>query len=189
MLGGMSGGGMAFFVAPDRQAEFRDQIAAIMRRVKARLDDALPFAMEPVVYDFRINPHGTFADARDRRRGHDAVALLHASGSPDDRRRDRATLDPLRKSDVDHFANHCRDTGELLRVFRTMINNLFPVTRAAAATAAAGWDQAAEQIRTEKASTPSSTSSFARTFSAAGSAWPATACPSTPTSATSTTPT
>ena len=32
-----------------------------MKRVKASLDDALPFAMEPVVYDFRINPHGTFA--------------------------------------------------------------------------------------------------------------------------------
>ena len=68
MLGGMSGGGMAFFVAPHRHAEFRDEIAAIMQRVKAALDDALPFAMEPVVYDFRINPHGTFADARDRRR-------------------------------------------------------------------------------------------------------------------------
>ena len=34
MLGGMSGGGMAFFVAPHRQDEFQDQIAAIMQRVK-----------------------------------------------------------------------------------------------------------------------------------------------------------
>ena len=68
MLGGMSGGGMAFFVAPHRHDEFQDQIAAIMKRVKASLDDALPFAMEPVVYDFRINPHGTFADARRRAR-------------------------------------------------------------------------------------------------------------------------
>jgi hypothetical protein len=57
-----------------------------------------------------------------------------------------AALNPLRKSDVDHFANHCRDTGELLRVFRTMINNLFPVTRAADATTAA-WDEDAERIR------------------------------------------
>ena len=38
-----------------------------MRRVKAALDDALPFAMEPVVYDFRINPRGTFAELADRR--------------------------------------------------------------------------------------------------------------------------
>ena len=32
MLGGMSGGGMAFFVAPHRHDEFQDQIAAIMKR-------------------------------------------------------------------------------------------------------------------------------------------------------------
>ena len=31
MLGGMSGGGMAFFVAPHRHDEFQDRIAAIMR--------------------------------------------------------------------------------------------------------------------------------------------------------------
>ena len=61
MLGGMSGGGMAFFVAPHRHDEFQEQIAAIMREVKGSLDDALPFAMEPVVYDFRINPRGTLA--------------------------------------------------------------------------------------------------------------------------------
>ena len=63
MLGGMSGGGMAFFVAPHRHDEFQERIAAIMREAKGSLDDALPFAMEPVVYDFRINPDGTLADA------------------------------------------------------------------------------------------------------------------------------
>ena len=41
------------------------------------------------------------------------------------------TLDRLQKADVDHFANHCPDTDELLGVFRTMINHLFPVTRSA----------------------------------------------------------
>ena len=35
MLGGMSGGGMAFFVAPSRHDEFQEQIAAIMTRAKA----------------------------------------------------------------------------------------------------------------------------------------------------------
>ena len=61
MLGGMSGGGMAFFVAPHRHDEFQERIASIMRTAKGSLDDALPFAMEPVVYDFRINPAGTWA--------------------------------------------------------------------------------------------------------------------------------
>ena len=33
--------------------------AAIMRETKRRLEHAVPFAMEPVVYDFAINEHGT----------------------------------------------------------------------------------------------------------------------------------
>ncbi len=147
MLGGMSGGGMGLFVAPARHAEFRSQVLEIMRRVKGELDDALPFAMEPVVYDFAINPQGTFAELRS---GTDAmmpgryytlqVPRMIAEGGQ---------LDPLRKADIDHFSNHCHDTGELLRTFRTMINNLFPVPRAAADTARSAWDRQAERIRRE----------------------------------------
>ena len=146
MLGGMSGGGMAFFVAPHRRAEFVAAIADIMAETKAALDDALPFAMSPVVYDFRINPVGSTAALLS---GDDAmmppryytiqVPRMIAEGGD--------ALNPLRKADVDHFANHCRETDELLRVFRTMVNNLFRVTHAASDTTAATWDQAAEVIR------------------------------------------
>jgi galactokinase/mevalonate kinase-like predicted kinase len=153
MLGGMSGGGMAFFVAPHRKDSFLDEAAAIMKRVKGTLDDALPFAMEPVVYDFRINPHGTFAellvdgDAMMPPRYYTLqVPRMIAEGT--------ASLDALRKSDVDHFANHCESTTELLRVFRTMINNLFPVTRGAGDDASDRWDRAAEQIRLENGFDP-----------------------------------
>ena len=153
MLGGMSGGGMGFFVAPHRRDAFRTKIGEIMARVKAGLDDALPFAMNPVVYDFKINPNGTFAELRT---GADAsmparyytlqVPRMIAEGAD--------KLSPLRKADVDHFANHCPDAGELLRVFRTMINNLFPVTRAAADTAADAWDRDSETIRVENGFDP-----------------------------------
>ena len=153
MLGGMSGGGMGFFVAPHRHDEFRSTIGEAMRRVKASLDDALPFAMEPVVYDFRINSRGSFAELKTNA---DAMmpARYYTLQVPRMIAEDAAMVDPLRKSDVDHFANHCQDQSELLRVFRTMINNLFPVARAAADTAAAGWDQAAEQIRKENGFDP-----------------------------------
>ena len=103
---------------------------------------------------------GTHAELDDRRRRDDARGTT-PSRSPDDRRPGtRSTA--LRKSDVDHFANHCRDTSELLRVFRTMINNLFPVSRAAGDTVSAdSWDQAADADPIARtASTPSSTSSF-----------------------------
>ncbi len=153
MLGGMSGGGMAFFVAPHRRAAFLDEAGAIMRRVKATLDDALPFAMEPVVYDFRINPAGTVAgldvDAgamMPPRYYTLQVSRMIAEGVQE--------VDPLRRTDVDHFANHCEDPGELLRVFRTMINNLFPVARSAADAASTARDRAAGAIRLDNGFDP-----------------------------------
>ena len=153
MLGGMSGGGMAFFVAPHRKSAFLDEAGAIMKRVKSELDDALPFAMEPVVYDFRINPHGTFAEL-----AVDDEAMMppryYTLQVPRMIAEGTSALDPLRKSDVDHFANHSENTGELLRVFRTMINNLFPVTRAAGDTGSNDRDRAAEAIRRENGFDP-----------------------------------
>ena len=59
MLGGMSGGGMGFFVDPSIKAEALSIIHAIMQTTKGELEKSLPFAMDPVVYEFTINPHGT----------------------------------------------------------------------------------------------------------------------------------
>ncbi len=61
MLGGMSGGGMGFWVDPDEKPRARELLLELMRRTKRELQHALPFAMDPVVYDFSINPRGTFA--------------------------------------------------------------------------------------------------------------------------------
>ncbi len=153
MLGGMSGGGMAFFIAPHRHDEFQELILTIMRRVKSELDDALPFAMEPVVYDFKINPRGTWAELET---GSSAmmppryytlqVPRMIATGT--------ASLDTMRKADVDHFANHCPATNELIGVFRTMINHLFPVTRSAQDATSARWNEQAERIRAENGFDP-----------------------------------
>ena len=62
MLGGMSGGGMGFLFDPARKDEARDWLARTMATEKRALEHALPFAMEPVVYDFAINADGTRAD-------------------------------------------------------------------------------------------------------------------------------
>jgi galactokinase/mevalonate kinase-like predicted kinase len=148
MLGGMSGGGMAFFVAPERHDTFQEQIAAIMCRAKATLDDALPFAMEPVIYDFRINPRGTIAtlDAG-------AAAMMpppyYALQVPRMIAAGTAELDYQRRVDVDHFANRCRDSAELLHLLRTTVNHLFPVAHSAADASALDWDREAALIRRE----------------------------------------
>jgi hypothetical protein len=50
MLGGMSGGGMGFIVAPERKSEAQTALQKIMLETKRRLQNALPFAMDPVVF-------------------------------------------------------------------------------------------------------------------------------------------
>lgn len=59
MLGGMSGGGMGFFVDPTERERRRDEIHALLVETKRELESALPFAMDPVVYDFSINETGS----------------------------------------------------------------------------------------------------------------------------------
>ena len=61
MLGGMSGGGMGFIVAPERKSEAQEFLQTGMKRLRAEHRSILPFAMEPVVYDFAVNSTGTSA--------------------------------------------------------------------------------------------------------------------------------
>ncbi len=64
MLGGASGGGMGFIFTPERRDAAKDRLQEIMLQTKRRLEHALPFAIDPVVYDFAINTRGTVADLR-----------------------------------------------------------------------------------------------------------------------------
>ncbi len=58
MLGGQAGGGMAFIVDPSIHSQCRAEMTALMGEVKQHYRRALPFAMEPVVFDFAINRTG-----------------------------------------------------------------------------------------------------------------------------------
>ena len=62
MMGGMSGGGMGFIFAPESKHEAQFRLQQIMSETKKKFEHGIPFAMEPVVYDFRINDLGTFAE-------------------------------------------------------------------------------------------------------------------------------
>lgn len=64
MLGGMAGGGMGFIFAPQCKAEASEWLAGAMLKTKRELENSLPFAMDPVVYNFAINDHGTRAQLR-----------------------------------------------------------------------------------------------------------------------------
>ena len=61
MLGGMSGGGMGFIFKPARKEEGQLFLKDLMCSLKKEFDKSIPFAMEPVVYNFSINEKGTFS--------------------------------------------------------------------------------------------------------------------------------
>lgn len=61
MMGGMAGGGMGFIFDPEIRDEARSWLLKTMRSCKKEMEKSIPFAMDPVIYDFRINEKGTCA--------------------------------------------------------------------------------------------------------------------------------
>jgi hypothetical protein len=125
MLGGMSGGGMGFMFAPSRKAEAQQRLQAIMSATKRDLQHALPFAMEPVVYDFSINENGSFADLL---AGPDALmpSGYYSLTIPDLVRQDRRTLSTQRRAELDKFGAACRTRPELRGMVQTLFDALLP---------------------------------------------------------------
>ena len=128
MLGGMSGGGMGFIVAPHRKAEARTRLLEIMRATKRELEYALPFAMDPVVYDFAINERGTWAELL---RGPDALMPpgYYALILPTLLRQDRQTLSPARRAELDRVGEACRTREAWRGLVPTLFDAMLPRAR------------------------------------------------------------
>ncbi len=125
MLGGMSGGGMGFIFDPAHKAQGQARLQAIMSQAKRELQHALPFAMEPVVYDFAINERGTWAELL-----HGADALLpqgyYALVMPALLRQEARALPALRRAELDKFSAACRTKPELRGMVETLFDTLLP---------------------------------------------------------------
>ena len=125
MLGGMSGGGMGFIFAPERKAEAQKRLQEIMSATKQELAAALPFAMEPVVYDFAINERGTWAELLD---GADGLmpSGYYTMTVPPLLRQNWSELSPLRRAELDTFATACRAKPELRGMVQTLFDVMLP---------------------------------------------------------------
>jgi UTP--glucose-1-phosphate uridylyltransferase len=62
MLGGMAGGGMGFIFDPTVKPAAQVWLGETLVQTKREMQTALPFAMDPVIYDFKINDNGSFAE-------------------------------------------------------------------------------------------------------------------------------
>ncbi len=155
MLGGMSGGGMGFMFAPDVKHIAQVRLQEIMRAIKREQEHALPFAMEPVVYDFAINQNGTFAELLS-----DDNALMplgyYSMIVPELVRADVRKLSVTQREELDRFATASRTRPEMRGMAQVLFDRLLPRARMAgeerqnlgSLLAQSGFDQAQhEQIR------------------------------------------
>lgn len=128
MLGGMSGGGMGFIFSPQRKPEAQQFLQDLMTHTKRDLQNALPFAMEPVVYDFAINAHGTFATLL---HGDDALLppAYYAFMAPQWLRTDPRQLTLTRRAELERFGVACRSNPELGGMVETLFDRLVPRSR------------------------------------------------------------
>jgi len=125
MLGGMSGGGMGFLFNPSRKAAAQDRLQAIMSETRRQMESSVPFAMEPVVYDFAINERGT--EAR-HLRGHAALmpAAYYQLVVPALLRLESRLLSPARRAELERFTAACEEVPEFQGMVQHVFEHLIP---------------------------------------------------------------
>jgi len=125
MLGGMSGGGMGFIFDPSRKSEAQNALGPLMRNVSQRLAGGVPFAMQPVVYDFSINENGTFADLLT---GNSAVLPdgYYNLMLPALLRKEQRTLSASEHADLERFSFRCHAAAGAQERTRGFLNRLLP---------------------------------------------------------------
>jgi hypothetical protein len=125
MLGGMAGGGMGFLFDPAVKPAAQDRMAVIMQQTKRMLERAVPFAMEPVVYNFAINERGTQAELLQ------ADAALMPPGyytlmTPALLRKELRALTPAKRAELDGLASACRTKPELAGMVQALFERMLP---------------------------------------------------------------
>jgi hypothetical protein len=148
MLGGMSGGGMGMFVNPSTYEAAKEKILHLLRSTKTALSSSLPFAMEPVVYNWRINHKGSWAALK-----HGTEALMpeayygiHVSELV---RRDPSAIPYIRRAEIDTFTTGCEKANLSYPLLRTIVSNLFNVSDPSTGTNRGAENEKADRIKKE----------------------------------------
>jgi len=125
MLGGMSGGGMGFLFRPDRKVWAQQRMETIMAETKRQMEHSVPFAMEPVVYDFAINERGTTASLLE---GGDALmpAEYYTLAVPPLIRTASHLMSPARRAELSGFTAACQTSHAFSGMVQRLFDHLLP---------------------------------------------------------------
>jgi hypothetical protein len=125
MLGGMAGGGMGFIFDPRSKREAQQRLKTLMCDLKNELAGGVPFAMDPVVYDFEINEAGTSAVFL---QGSSAVLPdgYYNLMLPGVLRKDQRLLTLDERYDLERFSVSCYSVADAPERTRRFLDRLLP---------------------------------------------------------------
>jgi len=130
MLGGMAGGGMGFLFDPEVKPAAQKRMQTILSETKHAVEGGVPFAMEPVVYDFRINPRGSWSELSGPGDGLMPPAY-YVLTAPAMLRKESRNLTPAQRADLEQFGARSRGGGEWGVAGASLIDHLLPEAAAA----------------------------------------------------------
>ncbi|HTX17706.1 MAG TPA: UTP--glucose-1-phosphate uridylyltransferase [Bacteroidota bacterium] len=153
MLGGMSGGGMGIFVDPAVYAEAKQMILEVLQKTKDDSEEFLPFAMDPVVYNFGINKNGSIS------------ALLRNSNAlmpqeyysllvPRLARLQSNQIPDSRKVEIDLFTTGTAKNDQAYPILRSIVGNVFQFSSKVEMFEKQTQDKEAEKIKLENGFDP-----------------------------------
>lgn len=120
MMGGMSGGGMGFIFDPSVKQLAQDRLQEILSETKKIYERAIPFAMEPVVYDFSINNEGSVCRMLD---GEDALMpqAYYILMSPGMLKKEISSLSMGQRSELQQLGKQSRSN----QAFSSFVSGLY----------------------------------------------------------------
>lgn len=125
MLGGMSGGGMGFIFHPSKKEQGQIYLQELMSSLKKDFDKSIPFAMEPVVYNFSINEHGTFSYFK---KGFDALLPTgyYAIRVPSILKQEMQHIPVSQRKELEQLGVACKTKKEYASFVSTLFDRMIP---------------------------------------------------------------
>ncbi len=148
MLGGMSGGGMGIFVNPKIYNEAKNVLLKILQETKNEMSNSLPFAMDPVVYNFKINQNGSVARLMPDNKalmpaGYYAIHIpLLVKSNPD-------SLSYFRKKEIDLITSLDSGNNSAFQMLRSIVYKLFNLSNLSGISENLHQNEEAELIKRE----------------------------------------
>lgn len=124
-MGGMSGGGMGFIFDPATKEEAKIWLQKSLIDLKTEMQSSLPFAMNPVVYDFKINEKGTYATLKK-----EASTLMPTEYYklilPNLLKQELENLTSLQQKELEHIALYKQDNISYQKLLAGLFSRMLP---------------------------------------------------------------